>query len=696
MDSGHLSLRQRKLLNFLQSQTDYISGTALAQYLHVSPRTVRSDIREINDALDKGGIRIGAKKREGYRLCVENPKALDQLKQLDSTFLTKEDRVRYLAFTLCLSDIPVNIYDLEDEMYVSHTTLEHDIHLLKVEYVLSAPYIQLIQKKGFLEFEADERKRRAILNHLFHADWNYNTKENAYYSYEYLDNDQLELIMARVNHYLNKYAIALEDTNLVSLNLAIAIMHRRTLTGHGLPDTLNGHGLPDTITGHGLPDTLTGHGLPDTITRHGLPDTISGHELPDTGATSADFDDSGTALAIRELMDDLEQTLNFKASPAERAEIYKMAAHTRLLDANQLNFSTVHRYFGQTTIDMADSYLENVRQIFHIDLTHDEDFYITLLQYIRYLQLPYHSFNTFQINPDMAREQLMIEYEIAVAFQEIAVKYLGNYLNHTELMYLAFTISGALIYLHELSKTKFRTAICCHLNISATWSLKRKVLSGFGNFLDIVALLPVNSRKIFDFSNVDLVLTTVNKPITHSPAARVINISPFMTQADYSRIEGYIGTRRLEELYAPTLPPFGLLLKEAFWHERLMETDKFAIFNLLISDFSENGYVTEDFHKDVLQRESISTFAFLPGIVFMYSLKPSKKTVLSIATLEHRMTWNSYKIRTVMMLAVRPEDATAVFLLLNRIYGDNYDPAAVNLLKTKGQLMEYFACSQDA
>lgn len=663
MDSGHLSLRQRKLLNFLQSQTDYISGPALAQYLHVSPRTVRSDIREVNDALAGGGIRIDAKKREGYRLCVDNPEALDQLKQLDSTFLTKEDRVRYLAFTLCLSDIPVNIYDLEDEMYVSHTTLENDIHLLKVKYVLSSPYIQLNQKKGFLEFEKNERKRRQILNHLFHEDWNYNTKENAYYSYEFLDNDQLELIMTQVNEHLSKYAIALEDTNLVALNLAIAIMHRRTITGHGLPEATEGG---------------AGAGCGN-----------SGTVFSDA-STAADCFDTSTAAAIRELMDDLEQALDFKASSAERTEIYKMAAHTRLLDANQLNFSTVPQYFDPSTIKMADAYLDNVRRTFHIDLTRDEDFYITLLQYIRYLKLPYHSFNTFQINPDMARAQLMIEYEIAGAFQEIAAQYLGGYLNHTELMYLAFTISGALIYLHELSKTKFRTAICCHLNISATWALKRKIMSGFGNFLDIVVLLPVNSRKTFDFSTVDLVLSTVNKPITHSPHTRVINISPFMTQADYSRIEGYIATRRLEELYAPTLPGPELLMKEAFWHERLRETDKFAIFNLLISDFLENRYVTEEYHEDVLRRESISTFAFQPGIVLMYSLKPSTKTVLSIATLEHRLTWNSYKIRTIMMLAVRPEDATAVFLLLNQIYGDSYDPAAVSSLKTRAQLMEYF------
>lgn len=653
MDSLHLSLRHKKLLNFLQSQTDYISGTELARYLHVSPRTVRSDISEINKALAGDGICIHAQKRRGYHLDVENPHALAQLKQLGNTFLTKEDRIRYLAFTLCLSDIPVNIYDLEDEMYVSHTTLEHDIHLLKVKYVLAPPYIALIQKKGFLEFEADERKRRAILNHLFHEDWNYNTRDNAYYSYEFLDHEQIELISKKVDDYLNKYSVILEDTDLVSLNLAIAIMHRRSLSGHAL----DAAGAPDGVF--------------------------------DAGAASCATPADSAGRAVDELLDDLERSLNFHIAPTERAEIYDRTVNTQLLDANQLTFATVGRYFSEKTIRMADRYLQRLQKQFDLDLTKDEDFYITLLQLLRYLQLPYHSFNTFQINPDMARNQLMIEFEIAEAFQEIALETLGYYLNHTELMYLAFTISGALEYLHQLSRTKFRTAICCHLNLAATWALKRKVLAGFDKFLDVVALLPVNSKQIFDFDTVDLVLTTVKKSITDCPNTQVLYISPFMAPADDSKIENYIARKRLEQLYAPTLPSMDSLLTEAFWHEQMAETDKLAIFNMLISDFISNGYVREDFHKDVLRRESISTFAIQPGMVLMYSLKPSERTVLSVATLEHRITWNSYKIRTVIMAAFRPQDATAVFMLMNRIYG-NYDDATVSQLKTKREIVDYF------
>ena len=48
----------------------------------------------------------------------------------------------------------------------------------------------------------------------------------------------------------------------------------------------------------------------------------------------------------------------------------------------------------------------------------------------------------------------------------------------------------------------------------------------------------------------------------------------------------------------------------------------------------------------------------------------TSKTCLSIATLDHRIKWNSYKIRTVIMAAIRPEDITIVFRLINELYYD--------------------------
>ena len=133
MESWNLSLRQRKLLYIMQNQTSFITSTDLARQLQVSPRTIRSDISEINEKLEPFHTRIVSEKSKGYFFHSENPDILLKLNNIDNAFFTKEDRVRYLAFQLCLSDIPINIYDLEDEMFVSHTTLEHDLNEIKKE-----------------------------------------------------------------------------------------------------------------------------------------------------------------------------------------------------------------------------------------------------------------------------------------------------------------------------------------------------------------------------------------------------------------------------------------------------------------------------------------------------------------------------------------------------------------------------------
>ena len=59
-------------------------------------------------------------------------------------------------------------------MFISCTTLEHDLHALRQKYILPEPHIDFFRRKNSISFEAYERKRRIILNRLFADIWNYN------------------------------------------------------------------------------------------------------------------------------------------------------------------------------------------------------------------------------------------------------------------------------------------------------------------------------------------------------------------------------------------------------------------------------------------------------------------------------------------------------------------------------------------
>lgn len=647
MDKLNLTLRQRKLLHMMQDQTTYITGNELAKQLNVSPRTIRSDVVEINRNIRPYQAEILSERSKGYLYAAENPEKIQKMNQIDTAFFTKEDRVRYLAFRLCLTDEPLNMYDLEDEMFVSHTTLEHDLHHLKMKYVLSEPYITLEQIKDNLSFEGNEKKRRDILNHLFHEDWNYNTSGNTYYGYNFLNKDILEYIMDEVPLHLSKYNIAMEDPSLVSLNLSLAIMYHRIHTGHPLPGS-------------------------------------SPVPKPDTQAN----------LAATSILDALEGQLHCAFSQEERDDIYQRIASGHLPDISKMDSASLSRHFGPRTLNLADAYIQKIQNVFHLDFAGDDDFYITLLSYLRYLQSPVHIFNT-QGNHNIAKKNLLTEFEIAYLFQDLALEYLGYYINQTELLYLAHCISGALEFLYETHpETKLKTVICCHLNMSATWALKRKILGAFDKYLDITALLPVNAKTAFDFQNTDLVLSTVRKTITDHPGTDTIQISNFMAPRDYLTLSSYIQEKQIEQMCSSPRAAVQDLLEHAFWHEKESLSDRFSIIEFMASDFIQNRLVEPQYLSDILRRESISTRAIGPGILFLHSLIPSTETKLSITTLDHRIIWNSHKIRIIIMAAFHPDDTSLLFRLLHIFYNDTIDMEVLQMLKTKTEIIDFFLKSK--
>lgn len=642
MEKYVLSLRKRKLLDYLKNTKEYVTSSTLAEYLQVSARTIRNDINEINENLQSFGIQILSKPSVGYLLFCENESSLKKLNQVSSNFLSREDRIRHIAFTLCFSDIPVDLYDLEDEMFISRTTLENDLIAFRKKYVLPEPHIEFFRHKNRISFEQEERKRRIILNLLFSENWNYNDQGNLYYEYQYIDETVIGIITAEIRLCMQQYNIIMDDINIVMIVLAIAIAYSRIKSGHSLTDE---------------------------------------NPIP--------VNDNTIIHAVNDLLNILEEKLDCNYSNLERSDLYLHVYCSRLLDASKLNFGTIDNYFNPSTIEFANSYLRKIKDTYSIDFSDDEDFYITLLQYLRYLTLPLHFLNSTGTHTDGTRSKMLIEYEIAFLIQDLSLQYTGNYLDYSELMYLAFCISGAMEARYRNSP-KLKTVIMCHMNLPATWNLKQRILNNFNDSIDLIALLPVYMKDNYDFSKIDLVITTANKHITSESNCDTLLISSFFPEKDQQDLRALIFHKHLNRLYNSELPSIRQLFENAFWHEKIDTAEPFSIIETLSMDFISKEYVSYDYLHQVLRREAIMTFAFQPSIVLLYSLVPSNQTCLSIATLNHRIKWNSYKIRTVIMAAIAPQHTTLIFRLFNELFYGPYNINDTRFLKTKQELITFF------
>ncbi len=643
MDALGLSLRQKKLLHFLRGSQTFTTGSALARQLGVSSRTIRSDVAGINAALAPYKAQIYSEHSKGYLYVAEDPEAIQSMNQIDIAVLTRDERVRYLAFRFCLSDEPVDLYDLEDEIFVSHTTLEHDLRALKMKYVLSGPRILLVQEKSCVSFEPNEQKRRYILNQLLHADWDYHGRNNAYYGYHFLEKEWIDTLLKVIPRHLRRYHIELEDPNLVALHLAVAIMIHRIRSGHSLPEE-------------------------NPVIRM----------------------DPEVSAAVDELFRELSDLFGEDFSPTEQDAIYRLIAGARLPDMLSIRMDNVHEHFSSVTIHLADAYLEKIRLQYGLDLSTDHDFYFTLLFFLRYLQISDHIFYG-QGNRDIARENLLPEFEIAWGIQDLALEYLGYYLTELEVVHLAHLISGALeFYSDSHPEHKIKTIIFCHMNMTAAWALKRKVLAAFGKYLEVTDLLPVNSKDTREFKDTGLVLSTVRKPLTTDPHIRTIKISPLFPPADSLNISAFIQNSRIKYLCSGEDCPLGKLLENAVWIEKTAVSKRFEIIEAMAGSLIREGIVTPAYEADLLRREAISSFGIRPGLLFLHSLVPAAQTRLAVAVFEHQIIWNSHKIRIAVMGAFRSEDAVLV-LKLNQILNDPaVDPEAYRNLRTREEILRFF------
>ena len=311
MASLNLTLRQRKLLHTIQNRKDMITGQELAGLLNASARTIRSDVVMINHELKPYGASIESIRSKGYFFTAEDPDSIRKLNRIETAFFTREDRIRTLALELCIAEEPLSCFDLEDEMFISHTTLENDIRLLRLRYMMNGPRIRIITGHNDISFEQDELKRRQLLSELYMEHWNYDGRGNAVYGMSYLNPDLLDRVIDMIPVHLDRHGIRMDDAAIVELNLACTILYRRICSGHLLPDA-------------------------EPLSRS----------------------DPQADRACEELLNALEEELSFTIPPNERDRIYLLIASGHMMDPDRLSFETVQEEFSPDVIGMADAYIE--------------------------------------------------------------------------------------------------------------------------------------------------------------------------------------------------------------------------------------------------------------------------------------------------------------------------------------------------
>lgn len=171
---SRINRRIKKIFHLLKVYPAGITGEEVSRQLGVSSRTIRSDIRALQEMLKAHHVRIVSSPSKGYMIQSQDKNVdsvlCDVFSGVDSNLESPAERVNYMICRLlenALEDKSITQMDLADEMFISLSTLKS--HLNDVKKRLSQYDITIVQYKRLgMKLSGEETKLRYCISDCIH------------------------------------------------------------------------------------------------------------------------------------------------------------------------------------------------------------------------------------------------------------------------------------------------------------------------------------------------------------------------------------------------------------------------------------------------------------------------------------------------------------------------------------------------
>ncbi|MBV7275651.1 PTS sugar transporter subunit IIA [Clostridium sp. PL3] len=377
--------------------------------------------------------------------------------------------------------------------------------------------------------------------------------------------------------------------------------------------------------------------------------------------------------AINGLLDLLENLLNCSFCYEERCAIIHQLTKVRILDLEKLRKDNVHLFVDKRYIYMINDLITRIKELYNLDFSKDEDFFITLVFHIRLLEnRVFHEKSKPDELLNIIKRECLFEYELALLFKDISIERLGVDLDEKELIYLASCLAGAIEKVkNDTWSSGISVIIVSHVNHSISWLMKRKLEAFYGSMINVVALNSIYEKHKINTQDANLVLCTVEKEITKRNDVTTIYVSATLNDKDFEKINKFIDKLK-EDTVFPCVPK--LFFSREKFHSSVELHNKEDILKLLVEDLVKDECVSPEYYDSIIMRDKQSSLAIGEGIVLAYAMHPCKKTGVSVATIKNSVMWGKCKIKVVVALSMAAKDFKLLFKIFKMVYKDfNYD-----------------------
>ncbi|GAA0353374.1 transcriptional regulator LicR [Alkalibacterium iburiense] len=610
------------LKEFMRS-TSSVTSQYLSQVLEVSSRTIRDDIKELNQALSDYGTHIKSTRGIGYHLVVEDDEAFRQFLNSQSKSQlpnSSDERIQYILNTLLLADDYIKLDDLADEIHVSKSTLQMDLKAIRA--ILNNYSLTLNSLPNYgLKIEGEELNRRFAI-----SEYSFNRSDKGpdlvwldqLAKIVHSDRETLMTIWQLLIRQLGENTVTLSDIAMNNLFVHIAIAYKRINKGHHI----------------------------DLIPQ----------DLKEIERQS----EYTVALSI---IKEIEKAwdVHFPANEIAYITIHLMG--TRMVNKANLSEDDVDDIMDKQVRKMALKMLDSIDEELNLGIKEDKELLIGLCLHLK------PAMNRFKYGMNIRNpmlEDIKSNYPLAFEAALIASLVLDSELNisidENEVAYLALHI-GAAIVRKKADNTPKRCYIVCASGVGSAQLIRYRIESEFRTQIQVVGMSEYYKIQSIPFDSIDFIISSV--PVSETLPVPVIEVGAILGDSDLMKIEKHVQSS--QNKIRDYIPQENTYLNQAF-------TTKEEVIEFLSDQAQKKDDLPENYVDLVYEREAIAPTSYGNLVAIPHPIRPlASRTYLTICTLKKPINWEDRKVQFVCLLNVEKnsqDNLQDMYDMLGRIVND--------------------------
>ncbi|MFE4726452.1 BglG family transcription antiterminator [Microbacterium sp. NPDC056736] len=602
--------RQDRVLGLLLRDGDWMTASALADALGVTPRSIRSYVTAANARVAPGvAVESGP---QGYRAGSDAAAAL----RAGGDAGTPRDRLHTLVRALLDAPDGIDVFETADALHVSTATLDAD--LARVRGLLGGTELTLERSASQARLRGTESAQRRLLSRLAH-----------------------------------------DEMDAGSFDIAAL---RRTLGEGSVGAQAFGPFKSDLVARLGeLGWFVNEFGIGDVVMHIAIAADRTARDRPLDAAGADAAGDRPTQRQVAEIIAELSaQHLGVRLGTADLQHLATLVL-TRVVAPD----GAAGEASGSRPASLDAEVEEVVREVvtaaadeFLVDIVHD-DFVARLALHVQNLlhRAREQAWSRNPLTRSLKSTYPMI-FEVAVFIASRLQQRLGIPLPDDEIAYIAMHVGGRLERSRRADQLLTATIVCPgYYDLHEL--LRSSVDRSLGRAVEVVG---VETRVDPDWGSIDtdLVLTTIDPPTTSD---RIVRIQPFLTDADVERVHTAAGRIRrsrrlarlraeLERYFEPSAYLRGLDGVAASGDEGVIR----ALGALLVGQ----GVIDDEYVERTIERERLSSTAFTDALAVPHALEmTASRTAIAIGIADPSIPWGDGRVQVVALVAFSETDREA-------------------------------------